>query len=275
MAQLVSAIAANAALKTSTRGKGAIASFEGVVLKAYPDPGTGGKPWTIGIGHTALAGPPTVVPGMVITRERAFAILADDLVIFENAVKAAVKVPVSQGEFDALVSLCLNIGGKNFAGSSVVRRLNAGDRAGAADAFLMWVKANGHVLGGLVTRRKAERETFLANAYVTGSATAHANDNAAVAIGVLLKRGCAFPDAVRSLQTDLAALGYRIGVDGDFGSETEKAVLAFQGSHALTADGKVGPATRSAIAAALKAIGKGPVIALHPLPGDAITAIAA
>ncbi len=269
------AVAANAALKTSTRGEGAIGSFEGVVLRAYPDPGTGGKPWTIGIGHTALAGPPSVSPGMTITRDQAFQFLRTDLIIFENAIKASVKVTVTQSEFDALASFTLNVGTGNFKGSSVLRLLNAGDRTGAANALLAWNKAAGHVLAGLVARRQAERLMFLAGAYPAGLGKASNDNQAVVANGVLLVRGCFFPDAVRALQTDLAALGYGIAVDGDFGAKTEAAVRAFQAGHDLSVDGKAGPATRSAIAAALTALGKTRAIALHPLPGDAITAIAA
>ena len=104
-------------MKTSAAGLAFIAAHEGVVLTAYPDPGTGGAPWTIGIGHTSAAGPPKVVRGLTITRERAFEILAADLAGFEAAVLAAAPAALASHEFDALVSLCFNIGPGNFARS--------------------------------------------------------------------------------------------------------------------------------------------------------------
>jgi GH24 family phage-related lysozyme (muramidase) len=170
-------LAWRSAMKTSAAGQAFIASHEGIVLTAYPDPGTGGAPWTIGIGHTSAAGPPRVSKGMAITREDAFAILAADLATFEAAVTRAVPVALTQTEFDALVSLCFNIGPANFARSTLVRRLKQGERAGAAAAFLSWTKAAGRVLPGLVTRREDERRLFLTGAY-TPPATARAKAKA-------------------------------------------------------------------------------------------------
>lgn len=154
-----------ARLHTSEAGRDFIAAREGVALKAYPDPATGAAPWTIGVGHTSAAGPPIVRPGMTIAHDEALAILAADLVRFEGAVRAAIRVPLAQHEFDALASLAFNIGGGAFAASTLARRLNAGDRPGAADAFLAWSKAAGRVLPGLVSRRRAERHLFLAGDY--------------------------------------------------------------------------------------------------------------
>lgn len=145
-------------MQTSSAGRAAIMQREGVVLTAYLD---SVKVLTIGVGHTSAAGPPTVKAGMKITRAEAEAILSRDLAIFEAAVNAAVKVPLNQNEFDALVSLAFNIGAGAFKKSTLVKRLNAGDRAGAANAFLMWNKAGGRTLQGLVNRRKAERLQFL------------------------------------------------------------------------------------------------------------------
>lgn len=142
--------------KTSQRGTAFIKGFESLELKAYPDPGTGGKPWTIGWGHTK-----GVKPGDRITELEADAFLAEDLAVFELTVKSAVKVPITQNQFDALVSLAFNIGGANFAGSTLVKKLNAGDPIGAADQFPRWKFANGKEMRGLVRRRAAERELFL------------------------------------------------------------------------------------------------------------------
>lgn len=145
-------------MTVSLAGRLAISNREGVRLKAYQD---SVNIWTIGVGHTSAAGPPRVMPDLTITSAECDEILTRDLAKFEAAVLDAVKVPLAQHEFDALVSLAFNIGGGAFAKSTLVKRLNAGDRQGAADAFLMWDKAGGKTLKGLTTRRKAERLQFL------------------------------------------------------------------------------------------------------------------
>lgn len=145
-------------MKTSPSGRAAIAAREGNVLTAYKD---SVGILTIGVGHTSAAGPPTVKPGMKITAAVSDAILSRDLAIFESSVLNAVKVDMNQNEFDALVSLAFNIGGGALSKSTLVKKLNAGDRAGAADQFLVWNKAGGKVLKGLVSRRAAERKQFL------------------------------------------------------------------------------------------------------------------
>ena len=145
-------------MKTSGRGVALIKAHEGLRLTAYPDPvGV----WTIGYGHTTAAGPPKVERGMKITDAGADAILRQDLAKFEGYVSSAVKVPLNQNEFDALVSFTFNIGPGNLRSSTLLKKLNAGDRAGAADEFLKWTKAGGKTLPGLVKRREAERALFL------------------------------------------------------------------------------------------------------------------
>ena len=144
-------------MKTSDRGVALIKAHEGLRLSAYTDPvGV----WTIGYGHTTAAGPPKVERGMKITEAGADAILRQDLAKFERYVTDAVKVPLSQNEFDALVSFTFNLGPSNLRSSTLLRKLNAGDRAGAADEFLKWTKAGGKTLPGLVKRREAERALF-------------------------------------------------------------------------------------------------------------------
>ena len=148
-------------MKVSAAGRKAIAGHEGVRLKAYPDPATGGDPWTIGVGHTSDAGPPKVIKGMTITATQCDEILSRDLATFEEAVEDSVGVPLNQNQFDALVSLAFNIGAGAFGRSTLVKKLNAGDYKGAADQFSVWNKAAGKVMKGLVTRRAAEKALFL------------------------------------------------------------------------------------------------------------------
>lgn len=143
-------------MQTSARGRALIAQREGVRLKAYTD---SVGVWTIGVGHTSVAGPPHVSPGMTITAAEVQDILASDLAKFEAAINAAVKMLLADHEFDALSSLAFNIGDGEFTGSTVVRKLNAGDRHGAADAFLMWKNAGGKPI--LLKRRQSERLQFL------------------------------------------------------------------------------------------------------------------
>lgn len=149
-------------MKTSANGKNLIKQREGVRLTAYTD---GAGVWTIGVGHTSAAAAPVVKAGMTITAKESDEILARDLAVFERAVNDAVKVKLNQNEFDALLSLAFNIGAGAFKNSTLVKRLNAGDRIGAADQFLVWNKitVNGkkQELKGLTTRRQAERKQFL------------------------------------------------------------------------------------------------------------------
>jgi len=143
-------------MKTSVKGREFIKGFEQLRLKAYPDPGTGGKPWTIGWGHTK-----GVKQGDRITQDQAEQFLSDDLAVFELTVNSAIKRSMTQNQFDAMVSLAFNIGGSAFAGSTLVKRLNTGDAKGAADEFPKWKNSGGKVMPGLVKRRTAEREVFL------------------------------------------------------------------------------------------------------------------
>lgn len=146
-------------MKTNRAGIELIKRWEGVKLEAYKCPA---DVWTIGYGHTSAAGEPRVVKGMKITAQEASDILVRDLVKYEAAVKKAITRAPNENQFAAMVSLCYNIGPGAFARSSLVKRFNAGDIDGAADAFRMWNKAGGRVLQGLVNRREDERRLFLA-----------------------------------------------------------------------------------------------------------------
>ena len=98
---------------------------------------------------------------MVITKEEGEALFAKEIAKFEDAVTRAVTVDINQNEFDSLVSLSYNIGIAGFKRSSVLRKLNKGDRTGAAQAFRLWNQGGGRVLPGLVSRRMREAALFL------------------------------------------------------------------------------------------------------------------
>ncbi len=95
-----------------------------------------------------------------ISQAKADADLARNVAGIEIDVARLVKVPLTQGQFDALVSFAFNLGAAALAGSTLLRKLNAGDCAGAAAEFGKWVHADGTVLPGLVTRRARERALF-------------------------------------------------------------------------------------------------------------------
>lgn len=139
-------------MNTSQKGLDLIKSFEGLRLSAYKCPA---GVWTIGYGTTA-----GVKEGQVITKERADELLRDDVKRFEDQVLRLVKVPLTQGQLDALVSFTYNLGAANLGNSTLLRLLNAGDYKGAAAQFDRWTKAGGKELPGLVKRRAAERALF-------------------------------------------------------------------------------------------------------------------
>lgn len=140
-------------MKISQAGIEAIKDYEGVRLKAYDD---GVGVWTIGVGHTA-----GVQRGDVITLEQVDNFLRADLADAEKTVNARVVAPMTQGQFDALVSFVFNVGAGAFAASTLLKKLNARDYDGAADELLRWNKAGGRVLAGLTKRRISERMMFL------------------------------------------------------------------------------------------------------------------
>ena len=126
---------------------------EGCRLTAYQD---SVGVWTIGIGHTG----PDVYDGMTITEDDAAIILLRDISSAEEAVKRLVTVPLTQGQFDALVDFTFNLGQGNLASSTLLRKLNAGDALGASLEFDRWNKAGGKVLAGLTIRRDSEEKVF-------------------------------------------------------------------------------------------------------------------
>ena len=130
-----------------------IKSFEGLRLKAYQD---AVRVWTIGYGTTR-----GVKPGMVITEAQAEQLLREDVRNFEQAVNSAVKAPINDNQFSALVSFSYNVGAGALRSSTLLKLLNQGDYLGAANQFPRWNKAGGRVLAGLTRRRNAERALFL------------------------------------------------------------------------------------------------------------------
>ncbi|EPY1673834.1 lysozyme [Salmonella enterica subsp. enterica] len=148
-------------MQTSPKGIALIKQFEGCSLTAYPDPGTGGAPWTIGYGWTHPVDGKSVKPGMKIEQETADRLLKTGLVSYENDVLKLAKVKLTQGQFDALVSFAYNVGSRSLSTSALLKKLNDGDVKGAADEFPRWNKAGGKVLNGLTRRREAERALFL------------------------------------------------------------------------------------------------------------------
>lgn len=147
----------------SKRGAGSSAAHEAIYLYAYPDPGTNGDPWTIAIGHTAAAGPPTVRRGDRVTMARAFEIYAADMGRVERDVRRAVMPEQTQAQFDALCSFHLNTGA--LRSGSVDDKLNRGDVAGALATWSQYVNAGGRRMNGLVTRRREEIELYRTGKY--------------------------------------------------------------------------------------------------------------
>lgn len=133
-----------------------IKGCEGLRLKAYPDPASGGAPWTIGFGSTG----PDVKPGVVWTEEQCEARLAQDLNHTAVVITPMINVALSDNEFSALVSFAYNLGAGSLHGSTLLKLVNAGDMEDAAGEFGKWNHAGGKVMDGLTKRRAAEAAMF-------------------------------------------------------------------------------------------------------------------
>jgi lysozyme len=157
-------------MKLSAAGLAAIKRHEGLRLEAYPDPGSAnGKPVSIGYGATTTSAGNEWSLGDRITELQAETLLRRDLEDAERTVNALVKVPLSQGQFDALVSFVFNVGQGAFADSTLLRLLNAGDYNGAEMQFQRWNMNDGKPLAGLTKRRAAEAAMFSGAAPITES----------------------------------------------------------------------------------------------------------
>jgi len=139
-------------MRTGRDGVELIRHFEGCRFDAYLCPA---GVWTIGYGHTA-----DVKEGDSIDQEAAEAFLIEDLEKFEQAVMRLVEVPLTQQQFDALVSWTFNLGAGNLAESTLLRKLNNYQYAEVPEQIMRWVRAGGQVLDGLVRRRAAEAALF-------------------------------------------------------------------------------------------------------------------
>lgn len=139
-------------MHTSQKGLDLIKSFEGLRLHAYKD-----VVGVVTIGYGTTSG---VKMGDTITKERAEELLREDVKRFEGYVDRLVKVPLTQGMYDALVSFVYNLGPGALEKSTLLDQLNRGDYDGAAEQFGRWVFAGGRKLAGLVRRRAAERALF-------------------------------------------------------------------------------------------------------------------
>lgn len=220
--------------RVSKTGVDLIKSFEGLRLNAYDD-GTGVL--TIGYGSTN-----GVQWGDAITEDEADRLLKEDLDRFERCVETAVEAPLTQNQFDALVSLAFNIGCGAFRRSTLLRRLNRGGYLAAANQFPRWSRAGGRVLQGLVRRRAAERALFL------GELAPEEAASPADCRGATLRPGPVPTPCVAVLQKALNRwCGDCLAVDGAFGPKTAHWVGLYQETYQLVPDKVVGPKTWKAL----------------------------
>lgn len=143
-------------MKLDNRGINLIKSFEGCKLEAYK---CSANVWTIGYGHTGVG----VYKGSKITQAQADEYFIKDISKFEQGVEKLVKVPLTQGEFNALVSFAYNCGLGALQSSTLLRLLNQKKYSLAAEQFLRWNKVNGKEVAGLTRRRNAEKAMFISH----------------------------------------------------------------------------------------------------------------
>lgn len=208
--------------------------FEGLYLRAYLCPA--GVP-TIGYGHTA-----GVKLGQAITEAQADAMLVLDLDEAGADVDRLVRIKLEAGERGALRSFVFNLGAGSLASSTLLRKLNDGDRVGAAAEFGKWVMATvdgvKKPLSGLVKRRAAEAAMFRGEDWrdALDGATQHA----------MPQMGAA-PEGEEDDRIQRIQRVVGVKADGVYGPATKTAVAAWQRAHGLVSDGIVGPKTASAM----------------------------
>lgn len=269
-------------MRMSPQGREMLIAHEGLVLRAYKD--IAGI-WTIAVGHSAMAGPPAPFPGMTITRAEAEEILSRDLVKFEKRVLKAVKVPLRQAEFDALVSFDFNTG--RIHSASFVQRLNASttpvQRIEAYRGLMEWNKAQvgGKLrpVRGLTIRRQDEFDLAVHGDYAVHNGAYRGKPIEVSVTAVSRNTAEVEDDELRSLYTDLrdvlkellkqpqsgefraaavAGVGYLAGYVDTTNKITRitptasRIIRLVQRALNLKADGIVGPATRAAIHSTLR-----------------------
>lgn len=202
---------------TSEAGLTSLMTEEGKVNYAYPDPKWGWAVPTIGVGHTG----PEVHPGLYWTDEQIMAQLAKDVKSREDFINRRVHVPLTQGQFDALVSWGFNVGLGAMESSTLIRKLNEGDYAGASAEFPKWC-----IPDMLIPRRRRERAMFDGKSVADTPVVRHAS--------------------TLDVQRALGPL-YTGALDGLWGPKTRAAVIQFQATHNLVVDGLVGPKTLEAL----------------------------
>ena len=143
-------------MKTSPHGLEFLSDLEGNKLRSYLD---GGGVWTIGVGHTSDE-VFKVEPDQQITYEKSMELLAYDVEEAEDIINELVKVPLTQNQYDALVSFVFNIGATQFSDSTLLRKLNAKDYFGASAQLTRWNRDNGKTIAGLTKRRLLEQSLF-------------------------------------------------------------------------------------------------------------------
>ena len=139
-------------MQTSQEGIALIKKFEGCELEAYK---CAAGVWTIGYGRTR-----NVKEGDRITEPQAERDLLEELEEFKHQVLNSVKVELKQNELDALTSWTYNLGVGNLKSSTLLKKLNAGNKSEVPAEMIRWNKANGKVLAGLTKRREAEAELW-------------------------------------------------------------------------------------------------------------------
>lgn len=227
-------------MKISERGIETIKRHEGLRLDSYQD---AAGVWTIGYGHTE-----TARPGQRITVETAERLLMQDIEQFESAVNRLVQVPLTQSQFDALVSFTFNVGIGALERSTLRWLLNNADYAGAADQLLRWNRAGGRVLAGLVARRDAERDLFLRQDDAPTGVTQPANPDGVIVDVPRLK--APFRDTVATRLLASLAYGKRPADLPDDWLNDDKltaAIRTLQKIEGIVVDGDVGAVTWAAI----------------------------
>lgn len=197
-------------------GVALIKQFEGCRLNAYRDVV---NVLTIGIGHTG----PDVHEGMAISQAEADSLLRADLQRFEDGVNGAIQgAPTTQAQFDAMTSLCFNIGVGGFHNSSVCRHHREGNYTAAADAFPLWNMAGGKELAALTKRRLAEEKLYLSELPTVGA------PKPAPDIPKNIPPAYTRADCARDMQGALVKAGFDPGpADGLWGRQSRTAYNRF------------------------------------------------